>query len=279
MAASIHVVDGDPTIREVVRGVAESEGLSASGFATPAQFLASVASGTPALVLLDLAIGEQDGIGVLEALAGWNLGCSIINVSGLDQRLLASAVRIGQALGLDMLEPLSKRFNLADLNRRLGRAADPVRPLDHGDFERALSENELVPHYQPRICLRTMRPVGCESLVRWRHPSRGLLAPKEFMALAESSSHVTQMTYVMIQHALRDVARWVPAGGDFSVAVNVSARSLVEPGFAERVLRILSDSSAAPQSLTLEATETAAMAHITATAGCLARLRIKDVSL
>jgi pimeloyl-ACP methyl ester carboxylesterase len=73
------------------------------------------------VVLLDLEMPELDGIGVLEALAKLRCGCAIIVASGLDERLVGAAVRIGRSLGLQMLEPLAKPFQLLDLRARLAR--------------------------------------------------------------------------------------------------------------------------------------------------------------
>ena len=275
----LHIVDDDPTIREIARRVAEAAGFEALGFDAPADFLAAAASHPPELVLLDLAIGEQDGIGVLEALAKLNSRCAIIVLSGLEDRLVGAAVRIGRSLGLQMLEPLAKPFQLQDVRARLSAAAAMVLPIRESDVRDALASHQLVPRYQPKVRLSDGAPVGCEALVRWQHPSRGLLAPSHFLPLVEAGPSITPLTYQMIERAMTDLAAWRQRHPGLSVAVNVSARSLDDPEFADRVWEILARTGADPSSLTLEITETAAMADTAAVAAMLTRLRIRKVNL
>lgn len=275
----LHIVDDDPTIREIARRVADTAGFEALGFDAPAPFLEAVAADPPELVLLDLAIGEQDGIAVLEALAKLRCRCAIIVASGLEERLVSAAVRIGRSLGLQMLEPLAKPFQLQDLRARLVAAAALVLPIRQADVQDALANQQLVARYQPKIRLSDGAPVGCEALVRWQHPSRGLLAPSHFLPLVEAGPSITPMTYLMIERAMTDLARWRVQHAGLSVAVNVSARSLDDADFADNVWEILARTNSDPASLTLEITETAAMADTAAVAAMLTRLRIRKVNL
>lgn len=275
----LHIVDDDPTIREIARRVAEGAGFEALGFDAPAPFLVAAACDPPELVLLDLAIGEQDGIGVLEALAKLNSRCAIIVLSGLEDRLVGAAVRIGRSLGLQMLEPLAKPFQPQELKARLAAAAAMVLPIREADVQDALASHQLVPRYQPKVRLSDGAAVGCEALVRWQHPSRGLLPPSHFLPLVEAGPSITPLTYQMIERAMTDLAVWRTRHPGLSVAVNVSARSLDDPEFADRVWDILARTGADPSSLTLEITETAAMADTAAVAAILTRLRIRKVNL
>jgi len=275
----LHIVDDDPTIREIARRVAGAAGFQALGFDAPGAFLDAVAAEPPDLVLLDLAIGDQDGIAVLEALARLQCRCAIIVTSGLEDRLVGSAVRIGRSLGLEMLEPLGKPFQLQDLRARLAAAAAMVLPIREADVQDALASRQLVARYQPKLRLSDNTPVGCEALVRWQHPSRGLLAPSHFLPLVEAGSTITPLTYLMIERAMTDLATWRQRHPGLSVAVNVSARSLDDADFADRVWDILARTGADPASLTLEVTETAAMADTAAVAAMLTRLRIRKVKL
>ncbi len=275
----LHIVDDDPTIREIARRVAVTAGFEALGFDAPAPFLDAVAADPPELVLLDLAIGDQDGIGVLEALAKLRCRCAIIVASGLEDRLVGAAVRIGRSLGLQMLEPLGKPFDLHDLRARLAAAAALVLPIRQADVQDALATHQLVARYQPKVRVSDGAPVGCEALVRWQHPSRGLLAPSLFLPLVEAGPSITPLTYMMIEHAMTDLARWRVHHPGLSVAVNVSARSLDDAEFSDRVWDILARTHADPASLTLEITETAAMADTAAVAAVLTRLRIRKVNL
>src|SRR5690242_3592919 len=111
------------------------------------------------------------------------------------------------------------------------------------------------------------------------HPERGLLPPSEFLPLAEAGPHITPLTFYMIEKAMADCVTWRARGADISVAVNVSAKSLVMEDFAERVSEIVRRSGASSSNLTLEVTETSAMADTQAILAVLTRLRIKGFSL
>ena len=125
------------------------------------------------------------------------------------------------------------------------------------ELRRALADDELVLHYQPKIELSTGRVTGVEALVRWQHPERGLLPPSEFLPVAERSDLIDPLTRWVLQRALVDHRAWTAAGHDWTVAVNVSARNLSSLDFAASVHDILQAEGVRPDRLHLEVTETA----------------------
>jgi diguanylate cyclase (GGDEF)-like protein/PAS domain S-box-containing protein len=125
------------------------------------------------------------------------------------------------------------------------------------DLRRADVAEEFVLHYQPTVDLRTGVTVGVEALVRWQHPTRGLLQPDEFIAASEETGLVLGLGRWVLAEACRTAARWrreLP-GDPLSVSVNVSARQLQEPGFADDVRAALRESGLESRALTLEITE------------------------
>ena len=128
------------------------------------------------------------------------------------------------------------------------------------DLREAVASGALDVHYQPKIDLATGQIVGAEALARWRHPEHGVVGPAEFIPLAEHSSLITPLTMLVLRVALRDSAVWQRTHGrPFSVAVNISPRSLLEPGFVDSVARALVHAGVLAQHLTLEITETSLM--------------------
>ncbi len=132
--------------------------------------------------------------------------------------------------------------------------------LERG-LRRALDEDELVLHYQPVVSFRTGRVTGVEALVRWQSPERGLVPPLEFVPLAEATGLVVPMGTWVLEEACRQLRTWDgdPASGlaGLEVAVNVSPRQLLEPGFYEQVRDTLAQHGLAPHRLTVEITESA----------------------
>ncbi|WP_270936949.1 GGDEF/EAL domain-containing response regulator [Falsiroseomonas oryzae] len=275
----LHVVDDDTVTRTLVCKVGERLGFRAEGFASPAAFLEASAREQPDLVVVDLAIGDSDGIAVLQGLARRRCSVPLIVSSGLDHRVLGSAVRIGRSLGLTMLDPLRKPAGPAELMAALRDAASKALPIRDRDLDEALGAGQLVPYYQPKLRIADRVPVGAEALVRWEHPTRGTLGPGEFLPLAESGASITPLTFMMVERAARDCATWRRLGHDVGVAVNVSARCVGEPDFAERIADLVAQAGIDPGALTLEVTETAAMADTANVTTALARLRIRGFSL
>jgi diguanylate cyclase (GGDEF)-like protein len=128
------------------------------------------------------------------------------------------------------------------------------------DLRRAMEQDELVLHYQPKVALETGALMGVEALVRWQHPERGLLAPGEFIPVAEQTALIRPLTLHIIDRALAQLSEWDLSGRRHSVAVNVSARNLLDAGFADAVGEALRQRGIAPERLEIEITETALMA-------------------
>ncbi len=125
-----------------------------------------------------------------------------------------------------------------------------------GELRRAIEDDELVLHYQPKIDLAAGRAVALEALVRWQHPVHGLLYPDRFVPLAEQTDLIDALTRWVLRRAMTDLVALGPAGGELSVAVNVSARSLGRPLFAYLVDREVQYSGIDPRRLVIEITET-----------------------
>jgi diguanylate cyclase (GGDEF)-like protein/PAS domain S-box-containing protein len=136
------------------------------------------------------------------------------------------------------------------------------------DLRRAIEGDELRVHYQPLVDLRSGRTVGHEALVRWQHPTRGLLPPLAFIPLAEESGLILALGDVVLAEACHQGRAWQledPAFADLVVSVNLSARQFARPDLAARVAAVLAESGLPPQTLELEITESSAMSDAEAT--------------
>jgi EAL domain-containing protein (putative c-di-GMP-specific phosphodiesterase class I) len=142
-------------------------------------------------------------------------------------------------------------------------AADPDGSAGT-DLGRALERHELVVLYQPIVDLATLRMIGAEALLRWRHPTRGLLAPAEFIPAAEESGEIVPIGAWALAEACSRAQAWSArgrAGSSLGIAVNVSGRQLRHPGFVADVRAALESSGLDPQALLLELTETVLLEH------------------
>lgn len=129
-----------------------------------------------------------------------------------------------------------------------------------GELRRALRRDELELHYQPRLCLQSGRIVGLEALVRWRHHQRGLLAPNEFVPLAEESGLIVPLGYWVISRALRDM-QWLRGRGlpALHMAVNLSFRQFQDSQLLPTLRRLIEERGVEAEWLEFELTETAVM--------------------
>jgi diguanylate cyclase (GGDEF)-like protein len=127
------------------------------------------------------------------------------------------------------------------------------------ELRAALDQGDLVLHYQPQVEISTGRVLGVEALARWVHPDRGLLSPDVFVGAAEQTGLIGPLTRYVLDHALRQCAAWRLAGLDLTVAVNLSASNLLDPGLIGDVRAALDRYRLTSWSLELEITESRAM--------------------
>ena len=152
------------------------------------------------------------------------------------------------------------------------------RALAIGRIQEALDQQELLLYYQPKVDMRTGRVHGFEALLRWEHPTQGLVAPLQFLPLIENTGLSSRIGDWVIAQALDHLSSWRRDGLDFSVSVNVSARHLQEPDFALRLSELLArHSEPLATQLEIEMLETAAHADIDATSALLVRCRALGV--
>jgi diguanylate cyclase (GGDEF)-like protein len=124
-----------------------------------------------------------------------------------------------------------------------------------GELRRAIDREELELYYQPKIALPDGRPAGVEALLRWRHPKRGLIAPDEFLPIAEQTYLMKAISHYVVDRAIRQTAEWWRAGLPVQVAVNASGRDLLDSALAETITAGLLEHDLPVAALQLEITE------------------------
>jgi EAL domain-containing protein (putative c-di-GMP-specific phosphodiesterase class I) len=146
-----------------------------------------------------------------------------------------------------------------------------------GDLRVALDTGQLSVAYQPQVDLLEMRTVGVEALIRWTHPTRGLVPPDDFIPLAENSGLIAELTAFVLDSALGTLAQWRAAGYDVRMAVNLAVRHLSDLALPRQVSEALTTHGIPPSALVLEVTETGILsdpARVDAVIGALRRLGV-----
>jgi diguanylate cyclase len=211
----------------------------------------------------------------------------------LDGVALHSSVSVGIALFPDDGPDLSTLLRKADIAmykaKTSGSGHHVYRETDHTDhgtrlqtveeLRTALSTGQLVMHYQPKIDLDTGDVRAVEALVRWNHPTRGLLYPDAFLALVEEFGLMPSLTRVVLALALDQAEAWQTQGQPLTVAVNLSASSLVDYDLPRQVASMLAARGIPPAVLQLEITEDFLMADRDRARAILSRLRDDGVQI
>ncbi len=149
----------------------------------------------------------------------------------------------------------------------------PDRLTMIGDLRRAVDQGELVLHYQPKIELSTGGLEGVEALVRWQHPMRGLIAPDQFIAVAEQAGLIDALSQWVLRAALRQCRAWRRGGLDIPVAINLSPRNLHDQRLPDTIAELLAQHELPPHLLGVEITESTLMADPARALDVLTRLR------
>jgi len=248
--------------------------------------LASLGGDEFAVLLADAGRDQATDVAV-------KLRAALAESFALEDITLHSSVSIGIALFPDDGPDLSSLLRKADIALYKAKASDDGHHAYSGtddadgatrlqtveELRTALADDQLVVHYQPKIDLDTGDVHGVEALVRWDHPTRGLLYPDAFLNLVEEFGLMPALTRVVLALALDQVAAWRAQGQRLTVAVNLSASSLVDAHLPGQVASMLAARGVPPSALRLEITEEFLMADRDRALAILTRLRQRGVQI
>jgi EAL domain-containing protein (putative c-di-GMP-specific phosphodiesterase class I)/FixJ family two-component response regulator len=243
-------------------------------------------------IILDLEMPGMDGVQVLHELVRLQLDPAIVVASSRESVLLNVVESMGKSLGLRLLGVLQKPISLEQLAGSLGRYSAIMQrderenaelhngpELTEEDVQLALQRGEFISFFQPKVALYDGRLCGVEALIRWQHPTHGLLPPSAFIGLVEAGKYISPVTLHMLEMSLRYCKVWHEAGLALSFSINVSAHSLADSKLADAIIDRVAASGIAPGFVILEITESAIMTDLSITLGTLARLRLKGFGL
>lgn len=276
------VIDDQQELCDFIVEVARRLGFEAMAVTESDAFRRTYLDFSPTVVVLDLQMSGSDGIELLRYLGNQGARAQVLVASGMDQRVLSTAEQVGRAQGLSMLGALQKPIMLSDLEAVLRKSMKPTVGVTAADLELALSRHQVQVYYQPKA--RSLgngqwRVEGVEALARWRHEARGFIPPPVFIGIAESSGQIRQLTEQVVEQSIMQAARWQAAGLELDMAINLSPRMLNDRTFPDLAATLASSHGVAPQRITFEVTETAAMSDPDTTMDVLTRLRVKNFGL
>lgn len=259
-------------IAEAVDGRAALEAMRAQTFDT---------------VISDLDMPGMDGMEFIRHVGEAGMPVSMILSSVHDRALIASVGTMTEAYGITLLGAIEKPVTPRKLAALIALHQLPVTPppkaasvfFSEADISEALAARLFQPLFQPKVDVATGSPAGAEALARWYHPEQGIVGPYAFIPALEANRRIDELTWMMLEKAAAACRDWRAGGLDMTVSVNLSLRSLIKVGFADRVTGLVRAQDLEPKHMTLEVTETTAMTDMARVLENLARLRIKGFGL
>jgi len=204
-----------------------------------------------------------------------SIGIAFYPDDAVDRELLLqhadAAMYHAKKLGRDNYQFFSKEINAA-LKDKITLEFDLKQALETND--------QFVLHYQPKINIHTQEVTGFEALIRWQHPTRGLLSPFFFIELAETSGLIVELGQWVLLEACRQAKKWQQSfGKPYQIAVNLSAKQFNKKHLPEQIVQALKETNLNPELLEIEITETAIINNIEETVLLLSELKKLGVKL
>ncbi|MEW5881949.1 MAG: EAL domain-containing response regulator [Pseudomonadota bacterium] len=240
------------------------------------------------VLLFDLNMPGMDGVEFLRHLAQRRFRGALVLISGADERVVQSVAKLARAHRLRLLGALHKPVPLERLRELLTTLPQTAgnsilrparRTYDAAELRQAIFDGLLRSHYQPQVTFADGEVTGVETLVRWQHPTDGLVYPDQFIAEAEGFGLMDALTQAVFEAALADARRWRDEGLALRLSVNVSIENLKSLDFPDRVVRAAQSAGQPLDSIVLEITESQAMRDPVALLDIAARLRLKGIGL
>jgi EAL domain-containing protein (putative c-di-GMP-specific phosphodiesterase class I)/CheY-like chemotaxis protein len=239
------------------------------------------------IIISDLEMPGMDGMEFMRHLGEARVPVSVIISSGLDAALIASVETMTTAFGITLLGAIEKPATPDKLRALIDKYTPPKRtaprpaaqaiPLE--EIRRGLGAGEFEPFFQPKVSLVDGSVIGAEALARWRHPQKGVLAPYAFISAMENNGLIDQLTWLILEKSAVVCRQWVARGLQATVSINLSLKSLGDPGLAERITTRVAGLDLAARNMMLEITESAAMTDVAKALENLTRLRMKGFGL
>lgn len=276
------ILDDEFEIRELLKEVASEAGYAVFDTDVAEVFLAQVTEFDPTIVFIDLMMPNVDGVEILRQLGERNATCDVVIMSGAHSKILSTAMDLGKRYGLQVRKCLSKPIDLNALAMDLKEWAGAQENVSVQQIRSAMARGEFELFLQPKIQIK--RAMGfpiksAEALIRWHHPTRGILLPGEFLGFVEENGLMAELTDYVLNQATGIAKALDEVKADVRLAVNVPPESFEEAGFVDALTTRVLDAGLKPQAFTLEVTERSQVSENAEALENLTRLRLKGFGL
>jgi EAL domain-containing protein (putative c-di-GMP-specific phosphodiesterase class I)/ActR/RegA family two-component response regulator len=282
------VIEDDKVQRMFVREIAEPAGFAVDEAPSLEEALQCLARRSYDTVVVDLALGNHDGVEVIRRIVSSGKRPDVIVMSGFENRIRDAVARMATANGLVVLGDLKKpvkpsdlRMCLAGATARVDRKAGltDVANVARRELAEALVSGRIAPVFQPQVSLSTGDIVGVEVMPSWVSSRHGEIPAEVIVRLAEAEGLAGALSERILDCALREGGRWCKSRPDLQVAVDLPSSILTDLEFPDRLAVKLRYAGMRPENFCVEVTEVAALENMPVTSDVMARLSIKGVGL
>ena len=294
-SCKIFIVDDDEQQANLMRAMAETVQLKTQLFTNSIDFLNTTITANDTVVL-DLQMPDKDGIEIMRELAAQNINPNFILVSGFDERVLHSAKQLAESKNLNVVSTLSKPIKAKEFIALLSNTYEKCMDKHNQDLISTLSANnteqitieelklairkhQFIIHLQPLVSLNNKEIQSAEILLRWQHPTIGLILPDQFIPLAEDHKLMNLLTEETLRLAINEYHKLTTSGINIKISINLSAQNITDLSMPEKLEALIKNNQIEPDSIVLEVTESALMNETSESLDILNRLRMKGFSL
>jgi len=287
---SVLIVDDDPTqiaiLSAYFSGLTVKTIQSASNSADALNLVEKL-SGELDLIVTDLQMPRMDGLEFMRHLKVADYKGQLAIISGVKGDLLNHAGRLAKMHKLNLIGQLKKPLTKDALdmvflrdakNETTNKPSDTII-ITQDDFANALMNNEIVPHYQPKIEVQTGRIVGAESLARWIKPDYGNISPDVFIKFAENNGRIDDLTFYLFDKVLADMPAFLKFDHELKIATNLAPEMISNIALPDQLCERMRAAKVTSKNISFEITENSILNLKPETLEVLSRLRINDFEL
>ncbi|MBU2970127.1 EAL domain-containing response regulator [Pseudoalteromonas sp. C2R02] len=240
------------------------------------------------IIICDLSMPNMDGLALIRELSEQNFTGSVLLSSAMDRSLIRSATNMINTYGLKLLGAINKpaepktllKYLLSHYQIKKNKLNENLSiKLTHNEIEQAIKNQDLVPFFQPQICMETGNIISVESLVRLKHPKYGVLSPIAFLDAIEENNMMAELTEIMYLTSINSMAKLPVTLKHLNLSINISASSLNNNIVEYLLLNLETDHIMQQRKITLEITEQVCIAEYKSAIEILSRLRMRGFDL